>query len=144
PASRARPDQRHDHPQHARGGAAGRPHCRDSRWPHRRQRHAAGAAGRRRGRLCPRSDGATAPPGRKAASSREPAAMNAQLGEALARLPAYLGGHVAVSVTALLLGLAISLPLALLATRRPALRGALLGVASIIQTIPSLALLALF
>jgi osmoprotectant transport system substrate-binding protein/osmoprotectant transport system permease protein len=70
--------------------------------------------------------------------------MSSQLSEALARLPAYLGGHVAVSVTALLLGLAISLPLALLATRRPALRGTLLGFASIVQTIPSLALLALF
>jgi len=70
--------------------------------------------------------------------------MNAQLGEALARLPAYLGGHVAVSVTALLLGLAISLPLAFLALRRSALRSALLGFASIVQTIPSLALLALF
>jgi len=70
--------------------------------------------------------------------------MNRPFGEALARLPAYLGGHVAVSVAALLLGLAISLPLALLATRRPALRGALLGFASIVQTIPSLALLALF
>ena len=39
--------------------------------------------------------------------------MSPQLAEAFARLPAYLGGHVAVSVTALLLGLAISLPLAL-------------------------------
>ena len=70
--------------------------------------------------------------------------MNPQLAEALARLPAYLGGHVAVSVTALLLGLAISLPLALASMRRPALRSVLLGVASIVQTIPSLALLALF
>ena len=70
--------------------------------------------------------------------------MNPQLTEALARLPAYLGGHVAVSVTALLLGLAISLPLALIATRRPALRNVLLGAASVVQTIPSLALLALF
>ena len=70
--------------------------------------------------------------------------MNAQLADAFARLPAYLGGHVAVSVTALLLGLAISLPLALLAIRRPALRSILLGVASVVQTIPSLALLALF
>ena len=41
--------------------------------------------------------------------------MNEQLSEALARLPSYLGGHVAVSIAALLLGLAISLPLALLA-----------------------------
>jgi osmoprotectant transport system substrate-binding protein/osmoprotectant transport system permease protein len=72
--------------------------------------------------------------------------MNAapQIAEALARLPAYLGGHVAVSVTALLLGLAISLPLAFASMRRPALQGALLGVASVVQTIPSLALLALF
>src|SRR3954467_730320 len=70
--------------------------------------------------------------------------MSPQLAEALARLPAYLGGHVAVSVTALLLGLAISLPLALVATRRPALRNVLLGAASVVQTVPSLALLALF
>ena len=70
--------------------------------------------------------------------------MNPQLAEALARLPAYLGGHVAVSVTALILGLVISLPLALFAMRRPALRNVLLGAASVVQTIPSLALLALF
>ena len=36
--------------------------------------------------------------------------------EALARLPDYLGQHVIVSVTALALGLAISLPLAVFAT----------------------------
>jgi osmoprotectant transport system permease protein len=72
--------------------------------------------------------------------------MNAapQIAEALARLPAYLGGHVAVSVSALLLGLAISLPIAFASMRRPALQGTLLGVASVVQTIPSLALLALF
>ena len=70
--------------------------------------------------------------------------MSPQLAEAFARLPAYLGGHVAVSVTALLLGLTISLPLALIAVRRPALRNVLLGAASVVQTIPSLALLALF
>jgi osmoprotectant transport system permease protein len=70
--------------------------------------------------------------------------MTGPFGEALARLPAYLGGHVAVSVTALLLGLAISLPLAFASMRRPALRGALLGFASVVQTIPGLALLALF
>ena len=70
--------------------------------------------------------------------------MNSQLTEAWAHLPAYLGGHVAVSVTALLLGLAISLPLALLSLRRPTLRRLLLGFASVVQTIPSLALLALF
>jgi len=71
-------------------------------------------------------------------------ALHPQIAEALARLPDYLGGHAAVSVTALILGLAVSLPLALASTQRPALRGLLLGVASIVQTIPSLALLALF
>jgi osmoprotectant transport system permease protein len=70
--------------------------------------------------------------------------MNAQIAEAFARLPSYLGGHVAVSVTALVLGLAISLPLALIAVRHAGLRRVLLGFASIVQTIPSLALLALF
>ena len=65
-------------------------------------------------------------------------------GEALAHLPDYLGNHVRVSVTALALGLAVSLPLAIAARNRPVLRGALLGLASIVQTVPGLALLALF
>jgi osmoprotectant transport system permease protein len=64
--------------------------------------------------------------------------------EALAHLPDYLGNHVRVSVTALALGLLISLPLALIARNRPLLRGTLLGLASIVQTVPGLALLALF
>jgi len=71
-------------------------------------------------------------------------ALYSQIAEAMARLPAYLGGHVAISVTALVLGLAVSLPLALMSTRRPALRRVLLAAASVVQTIPSLALLALF
>jgi osmoprotectant transport system permease protein len=70
--------------------------------------------------------------------------MHPQVADALARLPDYLGGHVAVSLTALALGLAVSLPLALLSIHRPGLRGALLTVASVVQTIPGLALLALF
>ena len=64
--------------------------------------------------------------------------------EALSHLPDYLGNHVRVSVTALALGLVISLPLALLARNRPVLRGTLLGIASVVQTVPGLALLALF
>ena len=47
-------------------------------------------------------------------------------------------------MTALLLGLAVSLPLAIVSMRRPALRRILLAVASVVQTIPGLALLALF
>ena len=65
-------------------------------------------------------------------------------GEALAHLPDYLGNHVRVSVTALALGLAVSLPLAIISRNRPVMRGALLGLASIVQTVPGLALLALF
>src|SRR4051794_19053636 len=64
--------------------------------------------------------------------------------EALGHLPDYLGNHVRVSVTALALGLLVSLPLAILSRRRPVLRTALLGLASIVQTVPGLALLALF
>ena len=41
-------------------------------------------------------------------------------------------------------GLLISLPLAIAVRNRPVLRGALLGLASIVQTVPGLALLALF
>ncbi len=64
--------------------------------------------------------------------------------EALAHLPDYLGNHVRVSVTALALGLLVSLPLAIAARNQPVMRGALLGLASIVQTVPGLALLALF
>jgi len=61
-----------------------------------------------------------------------------------ANLPDYLGQHVLLSLSAMLLGLAISLPLAVAASRVAWLRGSSLAVASIVQTIPGLALLALF
>jgi osmoprotectant transport system permease protein len=64
--------------------------------------------------------------------------------EALALLPDYLSQHVLLSVAAIVLGTAISLPLAVVAAQRPRLRGPLLGVTSVVQTIPGLALLALF
>src|ERR1700754_3845888 len=64
--------------------------------------------------------------------------------ETLDHLPDYLGNHVRVSVTALALGLLVSLPLALIARNRPLMRATLLGFASIVQTVPGLALLALF
>jgi osmoprotectant transport system permease protein len=70
--------------------------------------------------------------------------LDPRIGEAFARLPDFLGGHVLVSMTALALGLAISLPLALATMRSPALRQTLLAIASVVQTIPGLALLALF
>src|SRR5262249_28681694 len=69
--------------------------------------------------------------------------MNEQLADLLEKLPAYLGGHLLLSVTALGVGLAVSLPLGLAASRRPRLTEATLAVAGVIQTVPSLALLAL-
>lgn len=59
-------------------------------------------------------------------------------------LPDYLLPHIALSAAALALGIGIGLPLAVLAARKPAWRGPLLGLASLIQTIPGLALLAIF
>ncbi|HXJ00239.1 MAG TPA: ABC transporter permease/substrate-binding protein [Micropepsaceae bacterium] len=71
-------------------------------------------------------------------------ALDPRVAEALDRLPEYLGAHVVLSMSALGLGLALSLPLALLGARSPRTRWAMLTLASVIQTIPSLALLALF
>ena len=60
-----------------------------------------------------------------------------------AEMPRYLAAHVELSLLALALGLTVSLPLGVLASRRPALGRLVLGVASVLQTIPGLALLAL-
>jgi osmoprotectant transport system permease protein len=59
-------------------------------------------------------------------------------------LPEYLGAHVLLSASALALGFLIATPLAVIAARNHAVRVVALGVAGLIQTIPSLALLALF
>lgn len=63
---------------------------------------------------------------------------------AFANLPEYLGQHVLLSLSAMALGLIISLPLGVAASRIAWLRGPALAIASIVQTIPGLALLALF
>ena len=70
--------------------------------------------------------------------------MSARLAAAWALLPGYLAWHVLLSLSALVLGVAISLPLAVAASRSTRLRWPVLAFASLIQTIPSLALLALF
>ncbi|MBS0470748.1 MAG: ABC transporter permease/substrate-binding protein [Proteobacteria bacterium] len=69
--------------------------------------------------------------------------MNA-ISEAWGYLPNYLSSHVLLSMSALLLGLLLSLPLAVLAARYRRFGGVVLTLAGIVQTIPSLALLALF
>ena len=70
--------------------------------------------------------------------------MDERIAAAWKLLPGYLGQHVLLSASALVLGLALSLPLAVAASRSPRLRWIALTLAGLIQTIPSLALLALF
>ena len=65
------------------------------------------------------------------------------LAEQLEVLPERLFDHLQITVLALFLGLSISLPLGVLAVRHKKLRYPALTVVSVIQTIPSLALLAL-
>jgi osmoprotectant transport system permease protein len=69
--------------------------------------------------------------------------MMEQLGELIEQLPKYLGGHVLLSLVAMAAGLLLSLPLGISASRRPKLAEWALGVAGVVQTVPSLALLAL-
>jgi osmoprotectant transport system permease protein len=61
----------------------------------------------------------------------------------LALLPGYLTAHLQLALVALLLGAGLSVPLGVAITRRPNLEPGVLGIASVIQTIPSLALLAI-
>ena len=70
--------------------------------------------------------------------------MDERFASAWKVLPDYLGQHVLLSAAALALGIALSLPLAVLAARHARLRWPILAAAGLIQTIPGLALLALF
>ena len=60
----------------------------------------------------------------------------------LALLPGYLTAHLQLALTALLLGTALSVPAGLWVSRRPTAERVALALAGILQTIPSLALLA--
>ena len=66
-----------------------------------------------------------------------------ELQEPLAHLPDYLSSHFLLTVAALTVGAAISLPLAALVIQVRRLAGPVLAIASVVQTIPGLALLAL-
>ncbi len=55
-----------------------------------------------------------------------------------------LASHVVLAAAALALGIAVALPLAVWASRSQTVRRAALGFASLVQTVPALALLALF
>jgi len=69
--------------------------------------------------------------------------MSEALRSQLALLPDYLGNHLLLTVSALAIGLLLSLPLGILVAGRKRLQGPVLAIAGVIQTIPSLALLAL-
>jgi osmoprotectant transport system permease protein len=70
--------------------------------------------------------------------------MDERIQSALRLLPDYLARHVLLSASALALGILLGLPLALLLVRHPRLRWSTLAAAGFVQTIPGLALLALF
>ncbi|APE27260.1 ABC transporter permease/substrate-binding protein [Aurantiacibacter gangjinensis] len=64
--------------------------------------------------------------------------------DALLGLGPQLADHVLLSAAAVALGIALALPLAIWASRSPSVARVALGFASLVQTIPALALLALF
>ena len=64
--------------------------------------------------------------------------------DAFARVPPLLASHILLAASAMLLGAVIALPLGVFAARHPRFGRIALAFASVIQTIPSLALLALF
>ena len=69
--------------------------------------------------------------------------MSEALRDQLALLPTYLAAHLQLTLLALLLGTTLSIPLGIWASRRPRAGRVALGAASVLQTIPSLALLAM-
>ena len=70
--------------------------------------------------------------------------MNERLANAWALLPGYLSQHVMLSAAAMALGLVVSLALVVAAVRSERVRWPVIAFASLVQTVPSLALLALF
>ncbi len=69
--------------------------------------------------------------------------MSPEFQEQFALLPAYLAGHLLLTILALTIGILVSVPLGILASRSPRISRIVLGAAGMIQTIPSIALLAL-
>ena len=70
--------------------------------------------------------------------------IDARWNRAIAMLPDRLAAHLGVSAAALALAILVAVPLVMLMVARPRLRPPVLAVAAVVQTIPSLALLALF
>jgi osmoprotectant transport system permease protein len=66
------------------------------------------------------------------------------LAEAVAELPALVRAHLLLSGSAVGIGVLVGLPLAILSARHARIRTPVLGLAGLVQTVPALALLALF
>jgi osmoprotectant transport system permease protein len=62
--------------------------------------------------------------------------------EQLALLPGYLGGHLQITLAALIVGVGLSVPLGLVAAWYRGLERPVVAVASVVQTVPGLAMLA--
>ena len=69
--------------------------------------------------------------------------MSENLREQLLLLPAYFQGHLLLTLTAITMGVLISVPLGVWAEQSARVKRPLLAVVSIVQTFPSLAILAL-
>ena len=69
--------------------------------------------------------------------------MMENLTEQLSLLPEYFRGHLALTLISLVIGIAISIPLGVWAAQAPRVKRPLLTLVSIIQTFPSVAILAL-
>ena len=69
--------------------------------------------------------------------------MSEEFLDMIAYLPDYLGWHILLSLAALAVGLIVSIPLGILASRRPRVAEYLLGAAGVLQTVPTMALLVL-
>jgi osmoprotectant transport system permease protein len=70
--------------------------------------------------------------------------VNERVAAAWALLPEYLGAHVVLSAAAMALGFSLSMLLAIVSVRSARVRVPVLLFASVVQTVPGLALLALF
>jgi osmoprotectant transport system permease protein len=70
--------------------------------------------------------------------------MNERVADAIRLLPEYLTQHILLCAAALALGILFAIPLTVVAVRRPRAGSWILAVTSLIQTVPGLALLALF
>ena len=70
--------------------------------------------------------------------------MSPRLQLLVEQLPNLLGGHLSLDVPAIFVGVLISVPLGILCVKSAAVRGPVMTVISLVQTVPSIALLAVY